>query len=101
MVALGAIGAFGPFAAFLPVGVPWLWAVGACGLLAVVVASIVVAHTFRTPIAYVLLSLPVGDLLMTYVIARATVLGLYRGGLVWRGTMYPTELLRAGRRVDM
>jgi hypothetical protein len=38
---------------------------------------------------------------MTYVIARATVLGVWRGGLVWRGTTYPTELLRGGRRVDM
>ena len=101
MVILGAIGAFGPFAAFLPVGVPWLWAVGASGLLAVGAGSIVVAQAFRTPIAYVLLSLPVGDLLMTYVIARATVLGVWRGGLVWRGTTYPTELLRGGRRVDM
>jgi hypothetical protein len=101
MVALGAIGTFGPFAAFLPVGVPWLWAVGACGLLAVGIGSIVIAHAFRTPIAYVLLSLPVGDFLMTYVMARATVLGTYRRGLMWRGTTYPTELLRAGRRVDM
>jgi hypothetical protein len=38
---------------------------------------------------------------MAYVIARATVLGVRRGGLVWRGTTYPTELLRAGQRVDM
>jgi hypothetical protein len=101
IIVLAAVGSLGPFAAFLPVGVPWLWAVGASGLLAFVVASILMARMFRAPVACLLLSLPLGDLLMAYVIARATVLGLRRGGLVWRGTTYPTELLRGGRRVDM
>jgi hypothetical protein len=49
----------------------------------------------------VLASLPLGDLLMAYVFARATLLGVRRGGLVWRGTTYPTALLRAGQRVAM
>lgn len=101
MVLLALIGAFGPFAAFLPVGVPWLWVVGAIGLLAFTAAAIVLARTFGGPIAYALGSLPLGDLLMAYVVARATVLGLRRGGLVWRGTTYPSDLLRAGRRVDL
>ena len=38
---------------------------------------------------------------MAYVALRATVLGLRRGGLVWRGTTYPTALLRGGQRVAM
>ena len=59
------------------------------------------ARAFRAPLAYVLLSLPLGDFVMAYVVARATVLGIRRGGLVWRGTVYPTELLRGGRRVDV
>jgi hypothetical protein len=53
------------------------------------------------PLRSKLPSLPLGDLVMSYVVARATVLGVLRGGLVWRGTTYPTELLRGGRRVDM
>jgi len=101
LAALGCLGSMGPFVAFLPVGVPWLWVVGMSGLLAFAAASIVFARAFRAPIAVVLLSLPLGDLLMAYIVARATVLGLRRGGLVWRGTTYPTMLLRDGRRVDM
>jgi hypothetical protein len=49
----------------------------------------------------VLASLPLGDLLMAYVVARATVLGVRRGGLVWRDTTYPTSLLRDAQRVTM
>src|SRR6185295_13892658 len=101
MVVLAVVGSLGAFAAFLPVGVPWLWAVGASGLLAFGVALVIIARAFSAPFAYVLLSLPLGDLVMAYVVARATVLGVRRGGLVWRGTMYPTELLRGGQRVDM
>ena len=101
MAVLAVVGSLGVFAAFLPVGVPWLWAVGASGLLAFGVASIIIARAFRAPLAYVLPSLPLGDFVMAYVVARATVLGVRRGGLVWRGTLYPTELLRDGRRVDM
>ena len=101
IVVLATIGSLGPFAAFLPVGAPWLPLVGVIGLASFGAAAAVIARTFRAPIACVLLSLPFGDLLMAYVIARATVLGVRRGGLAWRGTTYPTALLRAGRRVDM
>ena len=101
VVVLGVVGSLGLFAAFLPIGVSWLWALGVNGLLAFVFASIVIARAFRAPLAHLLPSLPLGDFVMVYVVARATVLGVRRGGLVWRGTLYPTELLRGGRRVDM
>jgi hypothetical protein len=31
--------------------------------------------------------------------ARAAILGLVRGGIIWRGTLYTTDALRQGRRV--
>jgi hypothetical protein len=34
-------------------------------------------------------------------VIRAGVLGAWRGGVVWRGTLYPNALLRAGRRVRL
>jgi len=101
LAGLGVVGAFAPFAAFLPVGLPGLPAVGAAALAAFVAAAFVFTRACRESPFGVLLSLPVGDLLMSYVVARATVLGVLRGGLVWRGTTYPTAMLRAGQRVRM
>src|SRR5262249_33940463 len=47
LAALGILGSLGPFVAFLPIGVPWLWVVGVSGLLAFGAASIVSARAFR------------------------------------------------------
>jgi hypothetical protein len=101
LVVLAVVGALAPFAAFLPVGLPWLPLVGAGALVLFGTAASILARAFGASLAAVLPSLPLGDLVMAYVVARATVLGVRRGGLVWRGTTYPTELLRAGQRVDM
>lgn len=39
--------------------------------------------------------------LVAYAVVRAAVLGVRRGGLMWRETVYPTEQLRAGRRLTI
>jgi hypothetical protein len=39
---------------------------------------------------------PLGALLFGYMLARSTVVTLWRGGVVWRGTFYPLEELRRG-----
>lgn len=41
---------------------------------------------------------PFGAAMMGALIARAGVIGRARGGVYWRGTFYPTELLKPGRR---
>jgi hypothetical protein len=41
---------------------------------------------------------PLGTSVMGAMIARAGVLGRKRGGIFWRGTFYPSELLKPGRR---
>jgi glycosyltransferase involved in cell wall biosynthesis len=40
------------------------------------------------------LLLPLGGVLMAWIVARAGVVGGRRGGVLWRGTLYPSELLR-------
>jgi len=41
---------------------------------------------------------PLGSLVMALLLVRAGVLGKARGGINWRGTFYPTPLLKSGRR---
>lgn len=39
---------------------------------------------------------PLGALIFLYLLLRSTVVTLWRGGVVWRGTFYPLEELRRG-----
>jgi glycosyltransferase involved in cell wall biosynthesis len=40
------------------------------------------------------LLLPLGGVLMAWIVARAGIMGRRRGGVLWRGTLYPSALLR-------
>jgi Glycosyl transferase family 2 len=42
---------------------------------------------------------PVGMLLLAVAMMRSAVLALVRGGVRWRGTFYPTKVVRAGGRI--
>lgn len=86
-----AVMAVSPIAAlFGPPGVRWSAAPFALAL------ALLYGHGRRQsgiPMAYALL-FPLGALLFVYALARSVVLTLRRGGVVWRGTLYPLELLR-------
>ena len=45
-------------------------------------------------------SFVLGELLLSYTLFRSTLLGIKRGGVIWRGTVYPTAKLREGCRLD-
>ena len=42
---------------------------------------------------------PVGDSILLLLFLRAIVLGMVRGGIRWRGTLYPAARLREGKRL--
>lgn len=52
---------------------------------------------FERPLAHAAVA-PLGSVAVGALSVRAGVLGAVRGGINWRGTFYPTEALKAGRR---
>jgi len=46
--------------------------------------------------AYYFVLHPVGGLLFVYTVLRSTLITLWQGGIVWRGTKYPLEELKRG-----
>ncbi len=88
----------GPLAALLPGNPGWLQGLAGAALLVGVVTGLRLAAWFRRPLLPALAT-PVGALLFAWILLRAAVLGARRGGIRWRGTFYPVEALRAGRRV--
>jgi cellulose synthase/poly-beta-1,6-N-acetylglucosamine synthase-like glycosyltransferase len=90
----------GFLAAFLPGAGPILRVAGGATLLVALATTLVVDAWSDIPFAAGLL-FPVGAVLQAFALVRAGILGALRGGIVWRGTLYPTALLRAGRRVKL
>lgn len=86
-----------PLLALLPVGVSWLPSVGGVALVCAFFAIRVISRWLRQPLLPGLL-FPAGAILVAFAALRSGVLALLRGGLMWRGTLYPTALLREGQR---
>lgn len=100
MALLAAVAATAPFAGFIP-GAPELaFALSLAALGGYFAACVVIQYGVGGNFFYTLFSMPLGDLLMAFVVLRAVWLGKKRGGLIWRGTVYPTAALEEGRRVD-
>jgi hypothetical protein len=80
---------------------PSLRVAGLLGLASVVVfaaASVLLARWAKASAVRALLT-PLVTPVTAYMTLRAGVLGWRRGGVAWRGTVYPAAALRAGRRV--
>jgi cellulose synthase/poly-beta-1,6-N-acetylglucosamine synthase-like glycosyltransferase len=75
-----------------------LGGLGAAGLTLALFSALVINRWIRMPLLPATL-FPVGALLSAVVTARAVALAAWRGGHMWRGVLYPTELLRAGNRL--
>lgn len=62
------------------------------------------AYAFKRSIAHppaATLIAPFMLFVLQYALAKSTIATLRRGGVEWRGTVYPLERLRAGRRIDL
>jgi glycosyltransferase involved in cell wall biosynthesis len=72
---------------------------GAASAMMRLATSFVLAKWLRRPIVSVLLG-PVGGIVLTLMQARASILALWRGEIVWRDTRYSLEELRRGARFE-
>lgn len=88
-----------PFFALIFGGTPYIRILGAVLIVIVSVISISVNIWMNRAILPGLF-LPIGATIMTFYSIRAGILGAKRGGIIWRGTFYPTEVLKKGRRLD-
>jgi hypothetical protein len=74
----------------------WSLALGIVGATSIVLGVAIVAageHWMGRRMLPALL-VPIGGLIMAWAVLRAGWMGRRRGGVLWRGTLYPTEMLR-------
>jgi hypothetical protein len=82
----------------LPIG-PWGLLPAGLALLAAAVTSVVILHRWAHRRILPGLCFPLAAVFGVGLFLRAGWLGLRRGGAVWRGTLYPSKVLRNGSRV--
>ena len=69
-------------------------------LAGAVVTGVVFQGTMGLSIVDTVGSFFFGDIMMGAVVVRSSWLGRERGGVIWRGTVYPSEELQAGMKVQ-
>ncbi len=90
-----------PLAALLPVALAkplWLCCAGGAMIASAVFSVVAMARWSRGRVLSGL-CFPLGAVLNTILLLRAGWLGVWRGGALWRGTLYPSKMLREGARV--
>jgi hypothetical protein len=88
-----------PFVALAPLGIPWLPAAGALMIGVALTSTALVNRSFGRSVLPALFS-PLGAVLIAVFFLRSGYLAWRRGGVAWRGTLYPTDLLRDGVRFE-
>ncbi len=87
--------------ALLAPGLPvWAAVTTVVGLLALVASAVMYAVWARRPLGPAVV-VPLGMVLMVYLLLRSTVVGRRLGGITWRGKLYPTALLKAAQKVKV
>ncbi|MCP5047544.1 MAG: glycosyltransferase [bacterium] len=87
-----------PYVALIPMGIPYLQAVGAAVTLLALWVSVKTARLTNIGTLPALL-LPIGNTIVFILTIRAGIVGAIKGGITWRGTFYASKELRKGRRI--
>jgi len=86
-----------PFIALFFIGLPLLQSAGIV-LVGFVLTTSLAANFYLGRPWWTALFVPIAIVIMFVCMVRAAVLGKKRGGIIWRGTFYPTEQLRTFRQ---
>jgi len=89
-----------PYLVLLPVGLPHRMVIVLVMIPLSLTPSLLLNYWFRRRIWSVFFT-PIGSIITVYLIWRAGFLGVRRGGVHWRGTFYPTAILRKHQRLKL
>ncbi|MGA1840283.1 MAG: glycosyltransferase [bacterium] len=89
-----------PFVAITFKKVSYLWIFGLAPLIFVVIEALVNKLKFRQRFIS-LLSIPLGQLVISLMLLHSGIMCKLQGGITWRGTKYSIHDLRAGQRVKL
>jgi glycosyltransferase involved in cell wall biosynthesis len=89
-----------PFFALIPNGIPSVNFVGLIMVVLALATSILIGRWMNRPLLPTIFY-PIGTTIMVVFMIRAGILGAKRGGVFWRDTFYPTELLKEGKRYNL
>jgi hypothetical protein len=81
-------------------GAPWLRLVALLTVSLALASSVILNRRIGQPALPALLA-PIGTVILAGLLARSSIVAIARGGIMWRGTLYPTELLRRSQRYPM
>jgi glycosyltransferase involved in cell wall biosynthesis len=88
-----------PFLALFIRGIPSIRYIGVAMITIALIISALVSIWTNRPI-FPSLFLPISVPIMNGIVIRAAILGAVRKGIRWRGTFYPTDVLKKGKRLD-
>jgi cellulose synthase/poly-beta-1,6-N-acetylglucosamine synthase-like glycosyltransferase len=89
-----------PFAAFLPLGISWLWIAGASVFAANTIGAFTLASRAGLKLLPLLLA-PFGQFLLYFTFVHSAYKCGRSGGTTWRGTFYSAESVKAGARIKL
>jgi glycosyltransferase involved in cell wall biosynthesis len=92
--------AIAPLIAILCAYVPYLFAAGVIAYLSLLAGALGMKIKFKQKLLP-LLFLQVGLVLISIMLLRSGILCALRGGIIWRGTRYSIDELRAGQRLKV